>query len=82
MVELAARERSDVVLIDADGCSVGMQIIAKLETLDRPVGVVLVADDGTRGSDATKVAKWGPFDQMIDAIERADERRGAWAGRQ
>jgi uncharacterized membrane protein (UPF0127 family) len=74
---LVARERSDVVVVDVAGSLGEVQLASVLDMLAKPIGVVVVADDPTPGmSDSTVLAKWGPFDELMAAIERADEHRG------
>jgi uncharacterized membrane protein (UPF0127 family) len=77
VIELIDRESSDVVLIDA-GKLQAPATLAKVQMLARPVGVVLVADEARPGADQPVLAKWGPFEDLAAAIERADERRGTW----
>ena len=78
VTQLIAREGADVVVIDASRSS-GAATVATVETLARPVGVVLITDDThPEMSDALTLAKWGPFEDLVAAIELADERRGAW----
>jgi uncharacterized protein len=77
VTELIDRESSDVVLIDASKLPVPATV-AKVEALTRPVGVVLVADEARPGAGQPVLAKWGPFEDLAAAIERADERRGTW----
>jgi uncharacterized membrane protein (UPF0127 family) len=75
--ETIDRESSDVVLIDASKLP-APATVAKVQTLARPVGIVLVADEARPGADQPVLAKWGPFEDLAAAIERADERRGRW----
>jgi uncharacterized membrane protein (UPF0127 family)/CheY-like chemotaxis protein len=73
--ELALREKPDVVVIDAGELDAAAAV-AKLEALGRSLGVVFVADDPRSqeyGSPA--LAKWGPFEDLLTAIERADGER-------
>jgi uncharacterized membrane protein (UPF0127 family) len=77
VTELIARESSDVVLIDASKLP-APATVAKVQTLARPVGIVLVADEARPGADQPVLAKWGPLEDLAAAIERADERRGTW----
>ncbi len=77
VTELIDRESSDVVLIDA-GKLPAPATVAKVQTLARPVGVVLVGDEARPGAGQPVLAKWGPFENLAAAIERADERRGTW----
>jgi uncharacterized protein len=72
--ELAARENVDVVLID-DSQSPASVAVATVEALSRPVGVVLVAEEaGTGRPDLRVVSKWGPFVDLLAAIEEAERR--------
>lgn len=72
--ELIARESADVVLLD-DSQSLAAATVATVEALERPVGIVLVADEvGTATPELSVVAKWGPFGDLLAAIEAADER--------
>jgi uncharacterized protein len=74
VMELIARESADVVLLD-DSQSLAAATVATVEALERPVGVVLVADEvGTAMPDLPVVAKWGPFGDLLAAVEAADER--------
>jgi uncharacterized protein len=76
VAELIAREGSDVVVVESDGSSAEGQLVATLDALARPVGVVYVADDASpRIPSRAVMAKWGPFDEFVEAIELADERR-------
>jgi hypothetical protein len=84
--------RIDVVVIDGDIewaelCAAS----ASIERSGMAAGVVAVADEGRmiaeaiaaggEANDASlgrlSVAKWGPFDELFDAIEQAELRRGA-----
>jgi uncharacterized membrane protein (UPF0127 family)/CheY-like chemotaxis protein len=75
VTELIAREAADVVVIDVSE-SPGEAIAAKVGSLAgaRPVGVVL-ADELPSDSQPPVMAKWGPFRELMAAIELADERR-------
>jgi uncharacterized protein len=75
--ELALREKPDVVVIDA-GELAAAAAVAKLEALGRSLGVVFVADDPSSEEYGSPVlAKWGPFADLLTAIERADDERQA-----
>jgi len=51
--------------------------LATVDGLGRPVGVVLVGDESSPClSDAAVMTKWGPFGELVEAIERADQHRG------
>jgi uncharacterized membrane protein (UPF0127 family) len=76
LTELIARESADVVVIDDSRLSTDATI-AIVEETARPVGVVLVADEARlEFHDPPVLAKWGPFGELLAAIERADARRG------
>jgi hypothetical protein len=73
--ELILRESPDGLVIDATELAPG-DTVAAVKTLARPLGVVLVSDDaGSLPQEPPVLAKWGPFDDLLTAIERAD--RGA-----
>jgi hypothetical protein len=75
VAELAAREAVGVVVVDIDE-SPGA--VAAVEALARPTGVVVVADEVQPGlPEPSVLAKWGPFGELVAAIELADERREA-----
>jgi uncharacterized membrane protein (UPF0127 family) len=77
--ELMVQEDADVVVVDAS--RVLATATATVREHARPVGVVLVGDEYGSGLDEPPVlAKWGPFDDLLAAIELADERRGASEG--
>ena len=72
--EVIAREAVGVVVMDVTGP--GAEAVAEMHaTLAGQVGVVLVADEDAAGANADVLAKWGPFGDLVAAIERADERR-------
>jgi ActR/RegA family two-component response regulator len=73
VAELAKREGADVVVLDA-GVSLtnGAHVVAQVETVDPPAGIVVVADEAEKGLAAMPVLpKWGSFDELYRAIERA-----------
>jgi hypothetical protein len=75
--ELIARENTDVVVIDIGELQTAAAI-ATVGTLALSVGVVLVADETSPNrSSSAAIAKWGPFEEFVEAIERADADRGA-----
>jgi hypothetical protein len=75
VAELVARESAEVVLIDSDH-EAGAAAAATVHRLARPVGVVLVADEARTPVDAPPVLpKWGPFEDLLAAIEEADTHR-------
>jgi uncharacterized membrane protein (UPF0127 family) len=76
IAELIARESIDVVVIDTGELPVAATL-ATVDALAHPIGIVLVGDETTPSlSDATTMAKWGPFGELVEAIERADQHRG------
>lgn len=76
VAELVGREDIDVVAIDIGELPVAATL-ATVDGLDRPVGVVLVGDESSPClSDAAVMTKWGPFGELVEAIERADQHRG------
>jgi uncharacterized membrane protein (UPF0127 family) len=70
--ELIMEESADVVVIE-DGRQPAAKVIAMVEELERPVGTLLVADQ-PRPADpcAPIVGKWGPFQELLEAIEAAE----------
>jgi uncharacterized protein len=72
--EVIAREAISVVVMDVTGPA--GEVPAEMEaTLDGQVGVVLVADEEAAAVKDDVLAKWGPFGDLVAAIERADRRR-------
>jgi uncharacterized membrane protein (UPF0127 family) len=70
LAELISQEDADVVVIDAS--RVFLAASATREVGARPAGVVLVADEpGTALETAPLLAKWGPFEDLLGAIEAA-----------
>jgi uncharacterized protein len=87
VTELIVRESADVVLLDTSQLPAASTTatVSMVAALARPVGIVLVADDALSSevarpglSDPPVLAKWGPFEDLFEAIERVDERRGTW----
>jgi uncharacterized protein len=79
LTELIARESADVVVIDRSESSTAATV-AMVEQSAKRVGVVLVADEVRLGwQDQPTLAKWGPFADLLAAIERADKRRTSGA---
>ncbi|HEV2982028.1 MAG TPA: DUF192 domain-containing protein [Solirubrobacteraceae bacterium] len=78
LAERISREGADVVVVDAEQCLDGpAQAFAAVEGLARAVGVVVV-DEAATQLHASPVAKWGPFEDLFAAIERADASHGSW----
>jgi uncharacterized membrane protein (UPF0127 family)/CheY-like chemotaxis protein len=78
IVELIARERADVVVIDAGALlTAAARTVATVAAIEPPVGVVLVDDEAETGLEHMPVlAKWGSFEEFFAAIEQADRERG------
>ena len=73
--ELIAREQAGVVIVDVDGPRLA-EVVATAEGLVPPVAVVLVTEtSGQELLGRPAFAKWGPFEGLMQAIERADELR-------
>jgi uncharacterized membrane protein (UPF0127 family) len=78
--ELVVRERADVAVIDASE-SPSTAAVAAVQTLSQPVGLVLVAEEpGELPHDPPALPKWGPFEDLLAAIEAADARKPVWGG--
>ena len=79
MAEDAARERVDVVVLDAGAVpTVAALEAARFEAMNPSVGMVLVSDSVGREHPSTPVVpKWGSFEGLYDAIEivRAERTR-------
>ncbi|MGA9859986.1 MAG: hypothetical protein WBQ18_19125 [Solirubrobacteraceae bacterium] len=75
IVELAVRERADVVVIDASASLTAAACqAARLDALRPRVGVVAVGAEPVTGLTALPVLpKWGSFDALFAAIDRAGE---------
>jgi len=75
--ELVTRDDVEVLVIDAERSPEEAEsTAAAVGELPRSVGVVLVSDVGPfRGARASVLPKWGPFEDLFMAIERADEKR-------
>ena len=70
---LAARDGAEVVVLEAGpSLTVAARDAAQIEMLHPRVGVVVVGEEPDRALSAMPVlAKWGAFDELHDAIERA-----------
>jgi len=78
LAERVAREQPDVVLVDAALGDLS-RVIAKLEALSPPTGVVIVAGkEGSVPPGREALPKWGTFGELMEAIERS--RSAAAAG--
>jgi uncharacterized protein len=81
VTQLIARESADVLVLDASqlAAAVITTTVATVEALARPVGVLLVAEKlRPAPPDLPVLSKWGPFEDLVAAIEQADARRGTW----
>ncbi len=69
----AARDRADVVVIDASlSLTAAAQTAARLQTLRPAVGVVAVSSDPQEQLMALPLLpKWGSFDDLFLAVQRA-----------
>ncbi|MDX6642097.1 MAG: uncharacterized protein QOD76_59 [Solirubrobacteraceae bacterium] len=79
VVDLVVEKRADVVVIDAGASlTAAARTVATVEALVPRVGVVVVADDAERSLKNLPVLdKWGPFEILVAAIERAYGHTGA-----
>jgi CheY-like chemotaxis protein len=73
VIELAIRERADVVVLDASASlTAAARQAARLESLRPRVAVVAVAADPGDGLAALPIyAKWGTIDELLMAIRQA-----------
>jgi uncharacterized membrane protein (UPF0127 family)/CheY-like chemotaxis protein len=74
--EIIDQDGTDVVVVDAGHSTTSAQAMAAIGALTKPVGLVVVDDAPTGLQPLPVVAKWGPFDDLFAAIERADRERG------
>jgi uncharacterized membrane protein (UPF0127 family) len=82
VVELTAHGSVDVVVVDAGSSPAAAQQTAMaIRNLTRPVGVVVVGDRTFGASlEGPVVEKWGPFEELFAAIQRASADHGSWMG--
>ena len=73
VAELAKREGAEVVVLDAGvSLTAAAHGAAQIETLDPPVGLVVVGEEAEQSFSAMPVlAKWGSFNGLYGAIEHA-----------
>jgi hypothetical protein len=72
---LVGRERPDVMVIDAskEAAAVAVGVVGALAL---QVGVVVVADEvKSPAGDSSLLSKWGPFSDLLAAVEEADAHR-------
>jgi CheY-like chemotaxis protein len=79
ITELAVRDGSDLVVIDASASlTEAAQDAARLGALQPPVALVAVSSEPQDELAAMPViSKWNSFDDLLDAIERALPSSGA-----
>ena len=77
VAELAVRDLIDVVVMDTGAdFSAAEAVGAAVEGLSMRVGVVVVCEDpGLAPDEVRALHKWGPFEALFAAIERADADR-------
>lgn len=76
VIELILRESPDVVVVEEAGPT-AVAAFEAVNALRQPLGVVVVADEAhSQHRHPPPLAKWGPFEDLLAAIERADEHRG------
>jgi uncharacterized membrane protein (UPF0127 family) len=73
IAELARLESAEVVVLDTGlALTTAAREAAQITALDPPVGVVIVGEEAEDGLAALPVLpKWGPFEGLFGAIERA-----------
>jgi uncharacterized membrane protein (UPF0127 family) len=78
-VELARRERADVVVLDVGtSLTAAAHEVARFQALDPSIGLVIVGDEPQVQLAAMPVlAKWGSFEALLDAVEHARGASGA-----
>jgi hypothetical protein len=78
LVEDAARELADVVVLDATpSLTAAAHEAARLRALRPSIGFVAVGDEPHEGLSALPVLpKWGSFGSLYEAIEQARPSRG------
>ena len=77
IADLVGLEGADVVVLDA-GVSLtdAARTVAQIETLDQPLGVVVVADQADPGLSAMPVLpKWGSFETLYRAVRLTADRQ-------
>jgi uncharacterized membrane protein (UPF0127 family) len=75
VAEMIARDGADVVVIDAGDSPGTSQAVAAVGALAQPVGIVIVDDSPVGEQPASVLPKWGPFEDLYSAIERAGRTR-------
>jgi uncharacterized membrane protein (UPF0127 family) len=72
-IDMAGLAETDVVVLDVgSSLTSAAREAAQIETLDPPVGVVVVGEESEEGLSSMPVLpKWGSFDGLYEAIEHA-----------
>jgi uncharacterized membrane protein (UPF0127 family)/CheY-like chemotaxis protein len=83
VAELLAHTTLDVVVVDAGSSALRTRrSSSSVRSLGQPVGIVLVGEQLAHGSPEHRVlAKWGPFADIFEAIERAARSGASRRGR-
>jgi uncharacterized membrane protein (UPF0127 family) len=72
VVELVVRDAIDVVVVDShERPSAAAVTIATVSALARPASVVMVGESPAGEAQVPVLEKWGPFEDLYDAIKRA-----------
>jgi DNA-binding NtrC family response regulator len=75
VAEMITHDHADVVVVDAGQSPAAAQAVAAVGALAQPVGIVVVDEASSGAKRPPILAKWGPFEELFAAIERADEAR-------
>jgi uncharacterized membrane protein (UPF0127 family) len=75
VAEMISRDRADVVVLDTGTSPATAQAVAAVGALAQPVGMVIVDESPGRDCRPPVLAKWGPFEDLFAAIERAGRLR-------
>jgi uncharacterized membrane protein (UPF0127 family) len=73
VADMVLRQRPQIVVLDAGGSLTQVApVVAHLQSLAPPVGIVLVGDHPNPGLAGLPVLpKWGPFEDLVSALEDA-----------
>ena len=71
---MITREHVDVVVVDVSDPG-SPDAIETVRAFARPVGLVLVADEAGDDVRQPVLARWGPFGDLMGAIEAAERSR-------
>jgi uncharacterized membrane protein (UPF0127 family) len=81
VAETISRDGTDVVVIDAVDSSATAQTVAAVGAIAQPVGIVIVDETRVPPKDSPVLAKWGPFEDLFAAIQRAHHGRRSLSAR-